>query len=520
MSDVFFSTNPADWEALEGLYISEKEPPGFIRGQSLSTVGIAGKCVRGPTTPLFVGSAGRFVEVYGERDYGGGGSVVGEVWAALLNKPFAGLVVRRVAAAAAAAATLEVETGVDGAGTAIARISASSVGVWGNQVDTLVTDATDGDANHWNLQVKYRDSAITYENLDTTAGNDNLAEIVGDDAGRFVTLTKLADGRPANYDTITETDWESKDGAPGSGRENWMYLGTTLTLYTTVAGDDGTIAATDYTAGLDDLAVEDGVAIVLIPEIPVTPATIATKISTLAAAATDRVFLTWPMVYSETIANAKTDVATYTRSDRIIYCFNDTYTLDPNTGLQLQQAPHVWMASILSNNDVDVHPGSRASTRQTAGISKLENSSVSRADLIAFKDLGVCVLERIRSQYVFRSGITTDLNPGKTEITRRRSADFLQLSAADRLWVYVKEKLTLENQIAIVSELSAFSSYLKEQNRIINDYSVLTEGLNSDESKKRGIFRVLWQVDLFGHILSLVVETQIGVGVTIVTESA
>lgn len=522
-TDVFFSTNPADFTRLEGLYISERNPPGFIRGRDLSVVGMAGRCVRGPATPQTITSAARFVEIFGERDFGSGGPLVGEVWSALLNKPFGAIVVRRVTAAAAVAATLEAETGIDGLGTAVLRIEASSVGEWGNSIEAKVVDASDGVSTHFNLIIRYLGVETTFENLNINgATDDNLAEVVGDDVARLVTLTKLADGRPANFSTITEADWEANDGPVGAVNEDFMALGTTLSAYTTVAGTEGTLAATDYNAGLDDLAVFDGISVVLIPDSsPPTQNTINGNIVTQAAAVSDRIFLTWSGTHGQSVSVEQTtfDADITTRSDRIVWCFNSAKTLDPETGLAIDQAPHVWLASILSQNDVDIHPGSQGTSAQTAGIRELNNEVLTRNDLIALRDKGIATLEKVSNSFLFRSAIVTDLTTGKTEITRRRSADFLQLSAAERLRLFVKEKNVPEVRDQMVSELADFSAGLRDQNRIVERFQIEVDSVNTAAQRAQGIERILWRVKLISHILFLVLETEIGTTVEI-TENA
>jgi hypothetical protein len=37
MSDVYFTTNPSEYSKLEGLYVAERNPPGFIQGADLSS---------------------------------------------------------------------------------------------------------------------------------------------------------------------------------------------------------------------------------------------------------------------------------------------------------------------------------------------------------------------------------------------------------------------------------------------------------------------------------------------------
>lgn len=525
-ADVFFTTNPSEFTKLEGLYISERNPPGFIRGRNLSAVGFFGKCVRGPTTIQKITSVARFLEIYGGRDYAGaaGGVLQGEIWKALINKPFGEIYVRRVVATGvtdAEAASVTLDDAVDGTGTDIIRIDAGSVGLWGQAVLFKIEDASDGDAEHFNLVVSYLGEEVTYENLDVfTASDDNLVAVIGTDPANFVSVTKLADGRPVNSSTITEATYVAAIDA-----NDFMALGESslAATYSQVDGTDGTLEAADYTAALGEMAVTEGPAIVLCPESledtvgATEQGTLNAAIVTQAAAVSDRVFLTWSGISGQDpateIASITADIAT--RSDRIIWCYNNANSLDPDTAALVDTAPHHWMASILSQNDVDIHPGSQQAARQTAGIASLVNETLTRADLISLRDAGICTLEKLPGQFLFRSGVVTLLTTGLTEITRRRSADFLQLSAADRLRFFVKAKNTVELRAQIAGELTAFSQSLRDQSRIIEDFAIEQDSVNTAAQRAQGIEKILWRIRLIGHILHLVLETEIGTGVVI-----
>lgn len=492
-SDIYFTSNPSDYSKLEGLYVTERKPPGFIRGVDLSTVGFAGTCVRGPTTPQLITSSGDFRAIYGERNYGstqGSGTLVGNVWAALLNKPFGSIVVRRVAAAAASVAS---HIFADVTPTNIIRIEASSVGAWGLEVTASVEAATDANVNHFNVRAKYHGGEELYQNIDVSGSNDNTALVIGSSLSRLINIVKLNPGRPLN----------AADQALATG------------------GSDGSVASTDYNLGLDDLSAFPGVGVVLIPEIAPTPSTVQSHIVTLAPTVSDRIFLTWSMVHGQSQATEVSSEASAitTTSDRIVWCYNSPYTIDPTTGMELQQAPHIWMASILSQVDVDIHPGAFQTVPVLAGITRLTNTSLSRGDLIALRNGGISTLENLASGFQFRSGVTTNLNPGLTEITRRRSADFLQLSAANFLRTFVKGKNTAEIRAAMAGALAAFSSTLKAQGRIIEDFEIEQTSVNTSALRAQGEEHILWRVKLIGHILALVLETEISTG-TVIAQAA
>jgi len=511
--DVYFTSNPAEFTQVEGLYVVEKDPPGFIQGADLGATGIAGICVRGPSTVQWISSTARFLEVYGGRDRGSGGALVGEVWRSLLNKRFGSLYIRRVIATDADTGHVHVEEGVDGAGTEVLKVAASSPGDWAADVGWKVEDASDGDANHFNLVVRYLGETVTYENLNIkTASDDNLAEVIGDDVANWVTVTKLADGRPANNSTVTETDFVAARDA-----DDFVQIAAIGAAYTTNVGDDGTAVSADYISAITDLAYTPGPYCCFVAGASVDQNALNGTLVTLAPLVADKAFLTWSGTHGQVVAtesaNKGTDITT--ASGRIWWCFNSAYTLDPETGLEIQVPPHEWMAGICSQTDVDVHPGDRANAQYCAGIRRLANETLTRADLVALRAAGISTLEKLPDgAFLFRSAVVTDTTTGKTEIARRRSADYLILSASDRLRYYVKSKNTLENRAQMAGELVAFSNALKDASRIIEDFAI-DQSMNTDASRGQGIEKIRWDVRLIGHMLHLILESTIGTTVTI-----
>lgn len=488
MSDVYFTTNPADFSKLEGLYVSERAPTGFIRGADLSTVGIAARCVRGPSAPQLITSGGGFVAMYGEADNaaGLGGAVIGQGWQALLNKPFGSLVIRRVIAADAVIGT---HTFSDVTPTAILRVDASSPGAWAAGVTVAIETATDANATHFNVRVSYLGDELLYQNVDFTAGHDNSLALVGTDPTRYVNLVKLADGRPLNA------------------------VATALTT-----GSDGTLVVGDYNAGMNDLAAYPGVSICLVPEaVAGSAATYHSNLVTLAAGVSDRIFLTWAQTHGQSVATEAAQVAAQitTRSDRIVWCYNSPYTLNPKTSAEVQTAPHVWLASILSQTDVDVHAGSFETLAFLAGITRLTATALTRQDLITLKNAGISTIENNTDGPQFRSVVTTSLVSGKTELTRRRMCDFLQLSAASRLRYYVKRKNTATIRAAMAGELTSFSVDLRSRERVVEDFEIDSDSVNTQQQRDQGEEHLLWRVKLIGHILALVLETDISTGTVI-----
>jgi hypothetical protein len=502
MSQPFFTSNPGEFTRLEGLYIFEKNPPGFIQGVFLGTVGVAGRTEKGPiNTPVEISSEARFVEVFGHRSYNGQTVEVNEVRKFMLNKPFGKVVVIRVAAAAAAVASFTAESAAGGGGTQIMRVDASSAGAWGADVAFKVKAATNALATHFDLDVRYRGGVVSYKNLTTDAAADNLASSLGTDYANLVLLTKLASGRPVNHTP-------SVDGADADG---FVPLGAVAAGYVSVAGADGTIADADYTVAagpIDKLASYKGIAVAAIAEY----STAATKsaMKTKAAASSDRLFLIWSGSHTTSASAAITDAALY-RNDRIVYGYNSPKTFDFDVGTEGLTPPHAWEAAILSQVDVDVNIGEESTKEFTAAITGLQNEGLTREEYISLKEAGISAWEKdTDGGFLVVSALVNDLTPGKTQITRRRSADFIQLSAASRLKFFVKKKNTVLNRAQIGAEVTAFLQSLKDQGRVVEDFAVDQKSVNTEASRAQGIEKVLARVKLIGHMLYLVFETEIG----------
>lgn len=488
---IFFSNNPADWTDLEGVYVNELVPPAAILGINLNGVVVVGKTIRGPVnTPVQISSPQRLISVFGGRDLGSGGAIANDVWTSFLNKSFgSNTYVIRAAAAAAVAASGSTSDGY-------LDIDASSVGVWGNAVSFEVENATDGESDHFNLVITdYTGATLTYINLDITSGNDNTATVVGDDAANPVVLTKASSGRPPNQ-------------------------GPTLLT----GGSDGSIADSDFTAQngpLETAATMEGVGAVLIAQR--SSAALKAKQDTLAGLSSDRMFLINTDTYTTSQASAITDVASY-RSDRVAYGFNTPWTLDPTTAVQIQTQPADWLASILSQTDVSVNPASATDTKRLLqGITKL-TSSLSRSDKIALKNAGIIALESNNGSFNFVSGVSTYLpdGTGKEQIDRRRETDYIQLSIANALEPFVKQKATDARRQLIVSSITAFCRAAQALGIIAEDsdqtgpgFLVDNKTLNTPESRGMGLENILLKVRLLNDLNYIVLTTSIGTQVTV-----
>jgi hypothetical protein len=480
----FFTTNDSEIIRLEGLYVKERNPPAQISGVFLGVIGVVGEAIRGPVDkPIEITSEGRFREVFGGRDQGSGGAISSPMWKALANKPFGKLVCVRAAAAAAVAAT---HTFADATPTNILRVDATSVGSWGNNVTIdIVVPSTDAVSGRFDLKATYLGKSYVYKNLDLTGSNDNTLSVIGSDDGNVIKVTKLNSGTP--------------------------IAAAAVALST---GADGTVADSDFTAtarGLNVLNAQKGLGAIFIAER--SSSALKSVMATLAAGASDRLYLMGADSETVSISTASTEVATL-RSDRIVYCYNHVYTIDHETATEMLTSPVSWMASILSQIDIDIHPGEEDTKKFTAGITRLYQPGLVREDYISLKNAGICALEE-DDGFAFVSGVTTSLVSGKEQITRRRMADYIQQSLAKSLKFVVKKKNVQSRKEAIASMSDDFLGDLKKGERVVANFAVDMNALNTSAQQAAGIVKALVRVQLISHILELVLETEIGTSVQI-----
>jgi hypothetical protein len=487
-----FTNTESEITRLEGLYIMERTPPAEIIGVSLNDVVVISEAIRGPVNEaVLCSSPARVKEVFGGRDQGSGGITTSPLWRTLLNKPFSRVWVVRCAAAAAVKATANLPNGVP---TNIVRVDASSVGAWGNNISVEVKAASDGDANHWNLEYTYLGVTKVLKNLNTnTSADDNLLATLGDDKGLPIALTKLANGRPVNGVVALTT------------------------------GADGSIADSDFTGtgkGIDVAAAVQDVGCVWIAERM--SSTLKNAVETKAASTPDRMWFIGPDAETTSAATAITDAGNFRDPNgRIVYTYGHCYTLDPEAGAEILVRPESWLASIFSQTDPDIHVGEEDTKQYTAGIIRLYNQTFVRGDYIAFKDAGICALENDAGGFAFVSGVTTCLNPGKEQIARRRCTDYLLISLARDLKHQVKKKNTTTRRAVIAGLIDSFLNTHKQAERIVEDYELKLDGAagNTSITRSQNIERFRLRVRLIPHMLHLVLEGEVGTNVTI-TEAA
>ena len=501
-TDLIYSTNPNEWPRLEGVSVDRRKPDGQVVGASVNVTGILGQCVRGPLVPRLVGSPAEAQAIYGGRDFGGGGPIIGQIWKAFLNRGFSfPCVLQRVAAAGAATASFEHVTGSDH----IIHVAATSPGTWANNaagigISSAITAATDLDANHFNIVVTYAGKTYTYQNLDVHAtGVDNLSAVIGGSVANPVVVTKLMNGRPTNI-----------------GAQNLA------------GGTDGTgsIATSDFEAAYASVANYAGVSIVVVAEQTLQPYTAimaaGSEASDLSKSQPSKMLVTCGATYNALASDEATAVDTNitTPSRNIVWCYNPSSTLDQATSTLTEGGSHLDMAAILSQTDVDINPGEEDAIPMSSGVTSVRNEGLTRGDLIILKNGGVAALEKVTSGFQFHSGITVTC----AEIADVRTEQFLTASIAYELRHDVKKKATATRRRQIVAKVTSFLLGLQKAERCVAPDdpdagpAFNVAWVDTFEERASNMGKLLTQVRTMPHLNFLVLETDMGTGVTVVKQ--
>lgn len=503
-----------------GVYILEQAPASPVRGQRRRTGGFAGQCVRGPASkPILCQSYQRFVDVFGERDHNSnGGPVYGHVWRALQGKYWGPIYVVRVAASDAVKASFNFESAAGGGGTEIIEVEAYGSGIDGNEIQAKVTAATNGDANYFNLVVKLYGKVKLFPNITCHLALDNTNQVIGNDDGTIIRVTKLAPGRPVN-------NAPSTDGADADG---YLFLGQTVANYTSVAGSDGTIADTDYTVAGGPMEILNNTrGVQACAVVGRMNTNIKAKIALLGSIAAQRVWFECPDDETISVNDAVTERAAIF-GGRLSYWFNHEYITDPITLETILVEPFLLPMSIITQTDPDIHPGDFDNVAFVGG-SRGIFAELSDPDRDLLDGGGVSFINRDldangNSVVIPGNALTCDFAVNNEDLDGRYMKDFILDALGQRLRGDQFKGNTKKNRAARSAACSGFLTTLAKNDRYImrdedtgkaqftytNDLSV-----NNTDDQARGLQREKLVARMIPKNKELLLMATIGVDATI-----
>jgi hypothetical protein len=201
-------------------------------------------------------------------------------------------------------------------------------------------------------------------------------------------------------------------------------------------------------------------------------------------------------------------------------------TADVNTTIDgiLDDSTDFWLASVMSNLPPERNPGQAGPPvpevmAPVLGMQRgLAPSALGIGEYIQLRDKGVVAVRFDRTAGpIFQSGVTTSLISGQKNINRRRMADFIEDSLAERLVQFSKLPLTAALKDQMVGETVAFLNELLSPNnppaqRIV-DFQVDDKSGNTKELEAKGIFVLIVRVRTLATADFIVLQAEIGEGV-------
>lgn len=474
---IYRSTNPLDFNAVDGIVIDEVAPAPNIQGVGTGTVILCGQFERGPTALTSVPSTASLMALFGVTDKGG--------LLALKNKKFSNLKLVRVTDGSGAVAATKV---FKHSTTDTIAMTALSTGAYGNSITVKIEAGS-------NQGSKY---TIT----DTTAGAVLPQEIYDD-----VLITAAAVALAASQ--LVSVSVLSTANEPDTAAATALATGA-----------DGTPVDADYAAAIAKCAVE-GAGNVLFLDSYNTVRNAALKAH--ADAVQDKiVILAGPQ--SQTVAAAVTDAALSRQTDgRCIYAYPWVQTLV--NGVNVMTSPASWLASILSQTAPSVDPASADNIQFTGGINALA-IGLARADYITLMNGGVAAFEQDNDLggIKIKSGVTTQIaNSSKKTVARRRMADYLSNSVGLFLKLYQNGQNSRGKRDAVKAAMLAFIKQNEDAGILPKDSEVKggkaklvdTESLNTDADIASGYFKILYRQRIYSSMRFIVLQAEIGESVVV-----
>lgn len=489
MAEPYFSSNPIDWRAVDGIYIDEQEPPRPVTVGGAGKVGFVDEFPWGePDTPTLITSAKQLVEtffgydnverqVYGDPDdlsnypgYGGPRALFGLSWPLLY--------VVRVGHSAQAKAT---GAPVDNTSKKSLNLHALYVGTAGNSIQYKVVNNT----TTFDLYVKWGNRVEVFAGLTLLTmkaavnGTSKLVTVADGDSGAVLPV------EPTAYKAMT-------------------------------GGSNGTPAAADYSGS--DVNKVGFRCFSDLPDVELFTA------GSFADATLDGSMKTWlaERGYGVFFANGEADetLATATAaartlaSERVMRLFCHVQVAMPGTGGLFDVPPSSRAANAASRISPHVDIAAARTKTSWASVSALESGrQLARGDYVEALSGNLAAVERLAGGgFKIRSGVLSD----GTLLFERRMADLINRTVGARMEDFQNEPLDDDLKAGMKSTISDYLRYLQAAPRkMVKDYEVDDESLNTQESEDAGEWHLLSKAKLYASARFIVVHSQVGATVNI-----
>jgi hypothetical protein len=369
-----------------------------------------------------------------------GMSRTGSGYLSLIQKGFVDVHVRRVLGTAAAKATATLPNSTP---ATVVTLELKYKGTAGNAVTAIVANATDGDSNHFNLEVQVTGPSGTTSDI---LENLNYSGIGSDSTPSFENMlllgkiTKALSSRPVNG---TYTFTGGADGTINSGR----YIGT--------AGDG------DF--GLASFENDPDLRAVLVDDPGNTDrAAINTALQLHAQLMGERLAIV--NGNSGLASSAAITAAAANRSTRVVYVDPWVYMRDDVDGTERLVPPAVWFASVMSQLSPSTSPAWKDPSvgEMLAGITRLEAGRGLAIGTQTKQGIST-LIDEPGGGFRFEAAVTTvaPQDPARKNVARMRIGDYVALSVTQSLRRYGDAPNVPILQDEVVGAVDRFLDVLK-----------------------------------------------------------
>jgi hypothetical protein len=416
------------------VFAIERTPPAVVRAAGTGRVWLIGQFPWGPDGVVYAPTdpADRMLTFAPP-----GMSHTGSGYLATIRKAWADLRICRVLGPTAPAKATKV---LNDTAVPCITVDAKYKGSAGNSISIVVSDPSDGDANHFNMTVSVTGASgttedffknLNYSGVGTNSTPDlSQARLVG-----AITLT----GTPGRPDNGTFTMAGGGDGGSITSAE---YVGTAGT------GDKG-MALVEAEKGPGTVFTDDpGNSI---------RAAVNAGLKALAALKKDRICVIKGNS-GQTLAQAQTDVANY-RDQGCVYVDSWVRIYDDVDGTLRLVGGDAFMASVLSQTAPSTSPAWKDPEVQAmlAGIIELESARGEGAG--SNTSAGICtIIPEEDGGFTFEAGVTTiaPSDPRRRNITRSRMGHYMATAVTKSLRSYVDAPNVPLNQNDVVAAIDRF----------------------------------------------------------------
>lgn len=475
MPEVFRTDNPLQYTDLDGVIVTEKNPPPTVVSAGTNNCVLIAQFERGPANdPQLISSISELQSVFGNNPIYGGNK-------ALRLKRWSNLYVTRVVAAGAVAATwTQTVSSKD-----LITITAKYKGVYGNAIKVTITDGTTSNTKKFTFQEG--ETTEVYDNVIAEGKTDEqLNEI-------FKTSTLVVVTGAHATDEVEDVANQA------------------LTT-----GIDGSPAATDYKTAIEASNVNVSGKIFFTDD---QSAGVKANLANFVKTEGSGQCIVGPEDLDVTVASAITDYQTVSDNQgRVLYAYNPP-RLNVE-GVIVEESPVFLAASVLNLTPPHISPAAASTVNYTQGAVGVK-FNLSRANLILLERAGIMAFENDQDLGVkIVSGVTA--NP-QFSVLRRRMSDFYINSVANYLKYYTNEPNSMLNRASIKAAIKNFDQQLVFNGVLPGDsevadglaFSVRTEGLTSSSEMAEGILKIEIKRRLFATARFIVLIATISESVVV-----